>query len=340
MAARAGITVALAVVVGAAVIGAATLTAPHAATRSPAAASAGLQVVGYADASDTTAAQLNASRHQLTTVGIDGINLLPGGAGVEDVPAAASTLLTQTHALGKKAELLVGNFDSSLGDFSPELAASLLGSPANIHSVVGDLAGIVTSQGWDGITVDLEALTPDDTAGLSSLLAQLHAALPHSSISIALTATPGAYADLGYDLHAIDQYANHVVLMAYDQHGPTWSKAGPIGGTPWVKKSLQSLLDVVHASKVQLGIAGYGYSWPTHGTGRQYSDSAARALAKKSHVTAVWNSTQDEWHATLPDGTVLWWSSARTYAQRVSLAKQYKLGGVAVWSLGLSDPLK
>jgi spore germination protein len=328
----------IAAIVAAAVIGAAALTTPH--TEKVSTTTAPLQVVGYADAYATTSAQLDASARVLTTVGVDGINLLADGTGVEDVSPAASALLAKTHALGKKAELLVGNFDGERGDFSPEIAASMLDSDDNIAGVVSDLKTIVTDQGWDGVTVDLEALTADDIDGLSAFLVKLRAALPDSSISVAISATPGDYAELGYDLHVLDETVDHVVLMAYDQHGPTWSKAGAVGGTPWVTKSLRSLLDVVHASRVQLGVAGYGYTWPHKGSGTQVSDARARVLVKKSHVKPTWDATQQEWHARLSSGTVIWWSDARTYAARKALATKYHLGGVAVWALGLSDPLK
>jgi spore germination protein len=71
-----------------------------------------------------------------------------------------------------------------------------------------------------------------------------------------------------------------------------------------------------------------------------YADKAARAKVKAAHVTAHWSSTQREWHATFRTGTVIWWSDARSYRARLALAHSLKLGGVAVWSLGQSDPLK
>jgi spore germination protein YaaH len=44
-------------------------------------------------------------------------------------------------------------------------------------------------------------------------------------------------------------------------------------------------------------------------------------------------------HATLHDGTVVWWSDARTFALRRAYAAKLHLGGLALWSLGLSDPV-
>jgi spore germination protein len=311
------------------------------------------EVTGYASTGATTNAQLVASRRAMTIIGVDGVTLAANGASVSPVGPANLALLREAHHLHKSAELLFSNYSNVIGDFDSSLAARMLNSPAARKAVVQVLATDVRSQGWDGITIDLESLnnfgapghTRDDNAGLVSFAKELRAALGKKSISICLSATTGSYKDLGYDLTALGHSVDHIVLMAYDQHGPSWSSAGPIGGYPWAKSSLHGLTAALPAARIQLGIGEYGYSWPAgsvNGTprgGGPYTDAAARALAKKNNATAHWDSTQQEWHATLKDGTSLWWSDARSYRARVALAHTLHLGGVAVWSLGQGDPL-
>jgi spore germination protein len=311
------------------------------------------RVTGYASTGLTTNAQLAASRKAMTMVGVDGVTLTPDAGGVSPVGAANLKLLQESHKLHKSAELLFSNYSDTIGDFDPNLVRTMLNSPADRRTVIAQLATDVKSEGWDGITIDLESLnnfgaaghTRDDNAGLSAFAKELRAALPKASISICISATTGSYQDLGYDLASLGPSVDHVVLMAYDQHGPTWSSAGPIGGFPWAKASLRGLTRVLPASEIQLGIGEYGYSWPNgsvngspHGAG-PYSDAAARALVTKDGATAHWDATQQEWHATLSNGTSLWWSDARSFAAREALARSLGLGGVAVWSLGQSDPL-
>jgi spore germination protein YaaH len=274
--------------------------------------------------------------------------------------------LRKAHSLGEKSELLFGNFDDTVGNFSDSTAEKMFDSPAKMRDVINDISSEVSNDGWNGVTVDLEALnnwgaSPGvDNAGLDSFLKNLKSELGRKSVSICLTATTDSYALHGYDLATIAAQADHVVLMAYDQHGPTWSNAGPVGGYPWVSSSLDLLLEGLPAAKIQLGIAGYGYSW-THGTREsgsrspalpslytdqysdqsadQYTDAQARARVKSEKATAHWDSTQKEWHATFADGTVIWWSDARSYAARKALAQSLHLGGVAVWNLSGADPL-
>lgn len=314
-----------------------------------AAASPAFRVTGYAEAGDTSFSQLSASRKALTSVGVDGVNLTADGAGISAVSSSALNLLHESRALGKKAELLVGNFSADKNDFDDALAEKMFDSPDNIASVVAALKAEVKKHGWDGITIDLEALnswgadghTRDDNAGLAAFVTAVKQAIGNRSVSIALTATTGSYTDLGYNVKAIAASADHLVLMAYDQHGPTWSASGPVGGYPWVAASLKPLTRTLPNSRIQLGIAGYGYSWPGDGSdGTQFTDAAARAFVARHHGTAKWDATQKEWHATLADGTRIWWSDARSYRARVALAKAQHLGGVAVWSLAASDPLR
>ncbi|HEX3678937.1 MAG TPA: glycosyl hydrolase family 18 protein [Galbitalea sp.] len=311
------------------------------------------RVTGYASTGATTNAQLVASRKAMTMVGVDGVTLDASGASVSSVGSANLALLREAHHLHESAELLFSNYSTAIGDFDSNLVARMLNSPAARTAAIRTLAADVRSQGWDGITIDLESLnnfgapghTRDDNAGLVAFAKELRAALGKKSISICLSATTGSYKDLGYDLTALGHSVDHVVLMAYDQHGPSWSSAGPIGGFAWAKASLRGLTTVLPAAKIQLGIGEYGYSWPAgsvNGTprgGGPYTDAAARALVKKDGATAHWDPTQQEWHATLHDGTTLWWSDARSFAAREALARSLHLGGVAVWSLGQGDPL-
>ena len=243
---------------------------------------------------------------------------------------------------GIRAEFLVGNYSDRLSDFDPAAARAMLDSPAHIRHITAILAGAVVSQGWSGITVDFEALSAGDRTGLVAFVTMLKKYLPRDrtvSVDIAAFASRQQYAAAGYDLRRLGKRADLIVLMAYDEHGPSWSGAGPIGGLPWQEAVLGPVLRVVPPGRTDLGVAGYGYTWPWRGSGVQVSDSRARRMVRADRSQARWDAAQGEWTATLRDGTVVWWSDARSWALRVSLARSRGLHGLALWSLGLSDPL-
>ena len=280
----------------------------------------------------------------LDVVGVDGVLLTPDGAGVTPLTVALDKRRDRAHAHGLTAQLLVSNYDDRIGDFSEPIAHRMLASAARRKNVVEALAADLTKGGWDSVVIDLESLTRADRDGLTALCRELRAAVgPDVRLDIALMAatTTEDYAAWGYDLGALAGLLDHLLLMAYDQHGP-WAPddPGPIGALDWTGQALGALLEVVPPERIVLGVAGYGYRWHGPDGASEVSVAQARSIVKKAGRTATWREDAGEWTATLPHGEVLWWSDARSLDARVRLARDHRLAGVAVWSLDLADPIK
>jgi spore germination protein YaaH len=209
--------------------------------------------------------------------------------------------------------------------------------------VAARLAGRVRAQGWDGVNVDLERVRAADGPGLVSLVEELQARMPAArtvSIDVSAATSVRAYRQRGYRLAGLARAADVIDLMTYDLHGPTWSGPGPIGALRWQRDALDAALSVVPADRLQLGVAGYGYTWPRRGVGRSVTVAQARSLVAGDGATARWRPRAGEWTARLSDGTVLWWSDRRSYQRRIALAREYGVRGLAVWRLGSADTLR
>jgi spore germination protein YaaH len=296
-----------------------------------------LDVTGFQLAGDSRAF-IDRDRAPLTTVAVDGVQLRPDGAAIARIDPNALDQLRRAHADGLRAELVLNNWNS--GDFSALSAARLLASPDHIARVAGQLAAVIAGGHWDGLCVDIENMQAADGPGLVRLLHRLRALLgSRRSISVTISneTSPAAYVAAGYQLAAIGRTVGRVILMAYDEHGPWEPTPGPIGALGWQRRGLEVLLGAVPASAVELGVAGYGYRWPRSGRASEVSDAMARSL---SAGAARFDAVSGEWTARLADGSVLWWSDARSYPLRAQLARSMHLHGLAVWSLGLSDPLR
>ncbi len=307
----------------------------------PAPASAApLASTGYVlgGASDAVVAR---DAHGLATLGVDGVSLARDGGSVSAPDADQTRLLGTAHAHGLRAELLLSNYSNRLGDFDPEAAAKLLRDPAHVQAVAAQLASFVAGQGWDGIQVDLESMSKRDADGLLMLVSELQARMaPEKSVSIAVMAStdPREYVARGYRLAELGVAVDTLALMTYDQHGP-WSEPGPIGALSWQRRAVGVVTSVVPAAKVDLGVAGYGYTWPRSREGRTVTDKQARKLVARDGARAHWRKGPGEWTARLSDGTRMWWSDGRSYALRLALATELGLHGVALWRLGSADPL-
>jgi spore germination protein YaaH len=300
-----------------------------------------LAVIGFQEEGTPTRA-IDRSAGSLAVVGVDGINLTGGGSAVAMPDAAALAELAGARRNHLPADLLVGNFSNQIGDFSEPLAHGLLSSPTAIAGVTQTLAGLVASQGWNGITLDLESLLPRDTAGLTAFVSALRTALPPGvslGICIQNSTQAAGFTAAGYDLRALGASVDHLILMAYDDHGPWENQPGAVGPLGWQQAGLGVVLRSVPAAKVDLGVAGYGYAWRPH-SNDMLSDAGARALVARTGARKHFDRGAGEWTSTLPDGSTLWWSDARSLALRVRIARRAHLDGLAIWSLGLSDPIR
>ena len=152
----------------------------------PAERGAPLASTGYVlgDAPDSLVAR---DAHGLATLGVDGVSLARNGQSTSAPDADVVRLLGTAHANGLRAELLLSNYSNRLGDFDPKAAAKLLRHPDRVQAVAAQLTSYVSTQGWDGIQVDLESMSAKDAAGLLLLVQELQARMaPEKSVSIAV----------------------------------------------------------------------------------------------------------------------------------------------------------
>jgi spore germination protein YaaH len=278
------------------------------------------------------AKEIDASKQAITTVGVDGVSLAHAGASVSSPSSGARDNLRRAHHDHLRAELLVNNYSNAKGDFSERLANRLLTSSKHIDNVVGALVGDVRRGGWDGISVDIESLEPRDADGLSQFVGQLRNRLPkHATLSICIMSATHPH----YHLAQLARLVDRVELMTYDEHGTWEDTPGPIGALAWQRRVVAAARQYVPKTKLDLGVAGYGYGWrPSQNV--QLTVPQARKLAG-GH--AHFNKRVGEWTARLPDNSVLWWSDVRSYRLRATLAEQLGLHGIAMWALSSSDPL-
>ncbi len=299
------------------------------------------QVTGFALGS-LAARVIDRDAGALTTVTVAGVSLRADGRSVAPPSDGVGRVGRVARRHGLRTEVLLSNYSNRIEEFDPRAAHRLLADPASIRRVARRLASFVAAGGWAGVNVDLELVRRRDAGGLVALVRALQQAMPAArtvSIDVSASTSRRAYRDRGYALARLGRAADVVALMAYDQHGPTWSGPGPVGDPRWQRDAVRTLLQAVPAQRVDLGVAGYGYTWPSTGTGRTLTPRRARRQVERAGVRAVWHRRAGEWSARMPDGTALWWSDGRSYRRRSELARRLGLHGLAVWRLGSADPL-
>jgi spore germination protein YaaH len=260
--------------------------------------------------------------------------------------------------------------------------AGLLAKPAARTQIVQAITDMVMKNNYDGIDLDFEGFAFVDgnatwsktaplwTAFVKELSASLHAQKKLLSVSTPYVLDPTG-AQKGYYVYAwaaIASSIDRLRIMTYDY---SVAKVGPLGPITWTERTLQYAVSVMPASKVFIGIAGYGRDWVTAVSGVCPANVAsvikggakaatfvmrdAQNLAASYGVTPVFNeqfgemtfSYQKVYNGTTAAGLATsctaqrtaWYQDARAFSLRAALVDKYRLGGIAQWTLGMEEPL-
>ena len=255
--------------------------------------------------------------------------------------------------------------------------ANLLANESSRNNIVQTLKALVLAQNYDGIDLDFETFyTQDGRSSWPALkpnwitfIKQLSAELKAQGKLLSVT-TPPDFAPESkragnsvYSWAEIGPYIDRLRIMAYDF---STTSAGPIGPLPWTEDAVKYAVTQMPASKVFIGIPGYGRDWVTKVEGvcpTAFASSVvvgakaavvmreALNLATNNNAIPTYNTTHAEstfnYKKTYIDPTnsaisctasrTVWFPDERSYTARTNLVGKYRLGGIAVWTFGMEN---
>lgn len=232
---------------------------------------------------------------------------------------------------------------------------------ANREALSTRIAEVVVQYGLDGVNVDIENVTEQDRDAYTDLVRLLRQKLPAGTeISVAIAANPKEWTkgwQASYDLAALSQYSDYLMLMSYDEHWDGSPEPGPVASLPWVEQSVKQVLKYTTPDKVLLGIPFYGRYWKEGGgiTGSGISNKNAEAIAKRYGITPTYDETAQSAVFTftvtageeppmvgsrkLEPGTyTVWYDNERSIKRKLDLVHQYNLRGTGSWCLSQESP--
>ena len=258
--------------------------------------------------------------------------------------------------------------------------AKLLAKSTDRANVIKSIMDLVTSKNFDGIDLDFEGFAfVDGTASWPTtkpnwvlLVKELSEALRAKGKILSVT-VPVHFAlterQKGYTVYAwaeIAQYIDRLRIMTYDY---STGKPGPIGPISWVERTLKYAISVMPASKVYIGLAGYGRDWVTKVEGTCPANVAkvvsttakaatfvmrnAATLASTYGVTPTYNEQFQEatftykktyngnnssgQTTTCTATRTAWYQNPASYLARAQLVAKYRIGGLAEWTIGMEE---
>ena len=260
--------------------------------------------------------------------------------------------------------------------------ANLISKPVTRKQVVDAIVATVASQNYDGIDLDFEgfafidpnttwkATAPNWVLFIKELSAALHAQKKILSVTTPYLFDP-AEKQKGYFVYAwadIAPFIDRLRIMTYDY---STSRPGPIGPIAWTEKTVKYAVSIMPASKVYLGLPGYGKDWVTKVEGvcpsnlaKIISPSAkagtflmrdAASIASTYGAVPTYNEkfaevtfsykreysgqTSSGLSTTCTASRTAWHQNAQSFSVRAKLVAKYQLGGAAQWVIGQEEPL-
>ena len=152
--------------------------------------------------------------------------------------------------------------------------ANLLANPANRSKTAKVISDFVLANNYDGIDLDFEGFAFVDgnttwakTAPLWVAFVKELSALLHSNNKLLSVSSPYNFnpteVQKGYTVYAWPQIAPHIDRLRIMTYDYSVAKAGPIGPITWTEKTVAYATSIMPASKVYVGLAGYGRDWVT-----------------------------------------------------------------------------
>ena len=260
--------------------------------------------------------------------------------------------------------------------------AGLLKNPTSRTQVVNVIMNLVRTNNYDGIDIDFEgfafvdknttwtATAPLWTAFIKELSVALRAEDKLLSVSTPYVLNP-ADKQRGYYVYAWAAIADSIDKLRIMTYDYSVAKVGPIGPITWTERTVQYAISIMPASKVFVGVPGYGRDWVTAVAGVCPANVAnsvktgakaatfvmrdAASLAATYGATPVYNEQfgevtftyQKVYNGTTAGGLATsctasrtaWYQDNRSWALRAALVTKYRIGGITAWTFGMEEPL-
>ncbi len=252
--------------------------------------------------------------------------------------------------------------------------ASILKDPTKRKTHVKALVSLAVSNNYDGIDLDYEKFAFSDgkqtwaktRPAWVAFVKELSKALRAKGLLLS-AAVPVMYDDNRsdgsgywvYDYANIASSVDRLRIMTYDY---SVSAPGAIAPIDWVRRVLDFAVTQVPSRKIQVGVPAYGRDWPTPTAGcpvdnkpirSSLTSRQAEALAADKGITPTWDPLRAEkkfsYKKTYGGVTAggkpvsctvtrkVWFEESRAALAKAKLVAEYRLGGIAQWTIGGED---
>lgn len=275
---------------------------------------------------------------------IDGINVVSpsffyidkNGNFKENVSQNGQEYIKWAKSNGYKVWPMVSNSNAGL-----EMTSKIMNSYESRKKLIEAIVNVCVKYDLDGINIDFENMKKEDVDLYSRFIIELTPRIKDIGLTVSVDVTAPDGADnwsMCFDRNVIGNVADYIIFMAYDQYGAGSNKAGTTAGYNWVETSLKKFVttEEIDSNKVILAIPLYTRLW---------SEKDGKVLSKvidmkdidstiPENIERKWNDTLKQYYVEYNDSLYtrkMWIEDSKSLKEKLSLIKQYNLGGVASW---------
>ena len=246
---------------------------------------------------------------------------------------------------------IVGWLDGVFLD--PVICHAIIAYPENRDRVIRQLLDFVDLYNLDGVNIDFESVRDRNGWHFVQFLREMRPLFNQRGVWLSVDLKVPTYTPQ-YHRAEIAQSVDFVALMAYDEHGPWSHNPGPVASIGFVENGIAATIAAgVPPEKLLLGISVYPRIWRTwiddegemQFTARADTTQAMLNQFNAQNVEWIWMEDVGAYYAEYTaweNGVEItyktWWEGARSVEQRVNLALQYNLAGIAIWKRYLETP--
>ena len=255
--------------------------------------------------------------------------------------------IIQTAYQNGVAPLMVLTPLNEEGQFSNELASSVLNNEGARNRLIDNIVNTINEKDYYGVDFDFEFIFADDKDEYVQLVAGTAARLnPIGAVTLVALA-PKTYAEQpgllyeGHDYVGLGEAANLALLMTYEW-GYTYGPPMAVAPINKVREVLDYGVSVIPNNKILMGIPNYGYDWTlpfVQGESVAENLSNVEAVERAANVGAtiqfdeVAQSPFYEYTDDQGRQHVVWFEDARSMRAKLELVNEYDLAGISFWTV-------
>ncbi len=242
------------------------------------------------------------------------------------------------HERGIQVWALVSNLEN------PDVSSTtVLNTTSTRDALVDNLITQAVTYGVDGINVDFESLEGEAGVGFLQFVRELSLRCKANGLILSVDNYPPASYNAFYSRSEQANFADYVILMAYDEHY-YGSDEGSVASIGFVRQSVADTLEEVPADQLILGIPLYTRMWQLTSTAEGYDLSSealgmseAESRISENGGSTVWLDEAGQYYGEYEaDGSTyeVWLEDATSIDLKLQIMKEDDLAGAAFWRLG------